>query len=165
MISIHIYGQPIAWKRPAHKVIGGRVIVFDTQKKEKDQARWQIKSFYPGDILITCPVAIKMNFYFKVPASESKVRRREKLSGASNHIYKPDIDNLLKFYLDCLSGHVLVDDCIVFDICGSKHYAEHEGIKIDIHPQNLYPTQPTSTLLDDLGLNPNFFDEKDDEDN
>ena len=164
MISIHIYGKPVAWKRPAHKVVNGRAIVFDSQKEDKEKARWQIRSFYSSDILISCPVAIKMNFFFSVPASDSKVRRREKLIGAYNHINKPDVDNLLKFYLDCLSGYVLVDDCIVYSILGCKHYSESEYVKIDIDPLHNYHEQENSTLLEDLGLDPNFLDERKDDD-
>jgi len=45
MIVINLLGPPIPWKRPAHRVMNGKVIVFDAQQREKEQARWQMTSF------------------------------------------------------------------------------------------------------------------------
>jgi Holliday junction resolvase RusA-like endonuclease len=47
---------------------------------------------------------------------------------------KPDIDNLAKFYMDCLTGSVIQDDCQVFSLTLNKVYAETECTKIMITP-------------------------------
>lgn len=159
MISINIFGHPISWKRPSHRILNGKVIVYDTQKKEKDQVRWQMKSYFQSQDLITCPCEIEMIFSFKPHTTTSKARRKAMINGSTNHFIKPDTDNCLKFYLDCLSGCVLYDDCIVYSLKGTKIYAEEEGTKININPRNLHPNFGPSTLLEDLDLPPDFLDE------
>ena len=139
MIPFVLFGAPVAWKRPFHKLIGGRVIIFDSQKKEKEQARWQMRSHFNSNHLITCPVDVEMTFCFKVPSSTSKARKREMLVGMAKHMTKPDVDNLQKFYLDCLTGCVLLDDCLVFSIRATKLYSEDECVRIYIRPHHPLP--------------------------
>jgi Holliday junction resolvase RusA-like endonuclease len=153
MIVINLLGPPVPWKRPAHRVMNGKVIVFDAQHKEKEQARWQMRTSYKGEPL-TCPVAITMTFFFVPPKSCSKVRRREYLMGISNHISKPDVDNLAKFYMDCLTGVVLGDDCQVFSLSLHKTYDVSEGVRISIAPERALKGESTGAaaeLFDDLG--------------
>jgi Holliday junction resolvase RusA-like endonuclease len=134
VIAINIYGPPIPWKRPAHKIISGRVIVFDSQRKDKEDVRRQMKSYYPSDYLITCPIAIEMGFYFKVPASYSKKKRERMLENDELHCSKPDVDNCLKFYMDCLTGSVIVDDNIVYSVHANKFYSDSDYVKILVMP-------------------------------
>jgi Holliday junction resolvase RusA-like endonuclease len=132
MLLINIYGPPIAWKRPAHKLLGGRVIVFDSQKKDKEAARRQMKAYYPSDYLLDCPMSIEMDFFFKIPASTSKKKRERMLENDEPHVSKPDVDNCLKFYMDCLTGTVIVDDNIVYAASGHKYYSESDSVYIKI---------------------------------
>lgn len=139
MISFVLFGAPVAWKRPFHKISGGRVIVFDTQKREKEQARWQMRSYFTSNHLISCPVDIEMTFCFKIPSATSKARKKEMLVGMSKHMTKPDVDNVAKFYLDCLTGVVLLDDSIVFSLRATKLYSEEECVRIFIRPHHPLP--------------------------
>lgn len=45
-----------------------------------------------------------------IPKSLSKRDREEANSGSLKHVKKPDVDNLVKLYLDVLSGIVFDDD-------------------------------------------------------
>jgi Holliday junction resolvase RusA-like endonuclease len=154
MLAINLLGSPISWRRPCHKLTGGRVIIFDSQKKEKDQIRWQIRGHLGIKDLLTCPVTMTMTFAFNPPIASSRVRRREYLSGMSNHMIKPDIDNLAKFYLDCLTGCVLKDDCQVFSLVLNKVYSEVEGTKITINPVHALVGNSSGAVKDlaDSGL-------------
>jgi len=158
MIIMHILGKPIPWKRPAHKVLNGKVWVFDSQKKEKEQCRWQMRSYVPSGQLLTCPCAIEFIFSFNVPDTVSRATRRQMLAGEIKHFKKPDLDNMQKFYLDAMNGFVFVDDCQVEEINAKKIWSESEGTKIIIKPRHLHKDLGPSTILDELDLPPDFLE-------
>jgi Holliday junction resolvase RusA-like endonuclease len=45
-----------------------------------------------------------------IPKSMPKKERTEALAGMLKHVKKPDVDNLVKLYLDVLSGIAIPDD-------------------------------------------------------
>jgi len=49
-------------------------------------------------------------FYMPIPKSMSKRDRVDANKGFLKHVKKPDVDNLIKLYLDVLSGIVIKDD-------------------------------------------------------
>jgi Holliday junction resolvase RusA-like endonuclease len=64
------------------------------------------------------PTHPRVSFFFYMPIPKSMDRRtREKAdTGKLIHVKKPDIDNLVKLYLDVISGIVIHDDnCVTID--------------------------------------------------
>ena len=57
-----------------------------------------------------------------VPASYSKKAREACLSGETRPTKKPDVDNILKAFLDAMNGIVYLDDCQVVDLHVKKVY-------------------------------------------
>ena len=163
MFIMHILGKPIPWKRPAHKVLNGKVWVFDSQKKEKEQTRWQMRSYVPSGDLLTCPCEIEFIFSFLVPDNVSRATRRQMLAGEIKHAKKPDIDNCEKFYLDAMNGFIFVDDSQVFKVTKEKIWSESEGTKIIIKPRHLHKDLGPSTILEELDLPPDYLDEQTEE--
>jgi Holliday junction resolvase RusA-like endonuclease len=45
-----------------------------------------------------------------IPKSMGKSDRMEAMNGSLKHVKKPDVDNLIKLYLDVLSGIAFEDD-------------------------------------------------------
>ena len=129
MLNLEIYGEPIPWKRPGRNTKTN--IAYDTQKKEKDMVRWQIKSQYHGEP-IGGPVFIHIVFGMPVPKGESKKRREQMLVDGIHHIKRPDNDNLQKFYFDCLTGPVLMDDSQIVDVRAQKRYTITPFVSIRI---------------------------------
>lgn len=119
-------------QRHRFKRIGTKIITYDPQKNEKEKCKWQIKSQFHNKPF-TSPVAVEIKFFMPIPKSSSSVRKREMVANILQHIKKPDIDNLLKFILDCMNGIVFDDDCQVFAIKSEKVYAEHPCTLINIH--------------------------------
>ena len=160
MIVMHLVGRPIPWKRPAHKVCDGKVWVFDSQKKDKEQIRWQMRSYVPTGQLLTCPCELEFIFAFNPPTTVSRAVRRQMLSGEIKCTRKPDIDNLQKLILDAMNGFIFVDDEQVHKITAEKIWSECEGTKIIIKPKHLHKDMPPSTILNDLDLPQNFLDDE-----
>lgn len=131
MKFLEILGDPIPLMRHRSFLCGKHIRSFDPQTKQKEQVRWQLRSQFT-DELITVPIALEVKFYMKIPKSTSKVRTKEMIQGKIHHIKRPDIDNLLKFVLDCMNGVIFKDDSQVCVIHAEKIYAEkgHTIIRI-----------------------------------
>ena len=59
-----------------------------------------------------------------VPKSYPKKRREACLIGAERPSKKPDIDNIIKAYLDAMNGIVYDDDTQIVDLHATKVYGE-----------------------------------------
>ena len=63
---------------------------------------------------------VHMTFYFPMPTSWSKKKKRERF--AKPHTIRPDLDNLVKI-IDSLNGVVWEDDCQVYKLFATKLWA------------------------------------------
>lgn len=71
-------------------------------------------------------------FYMPIPKSMSKRDRVDAVKGHLKHVKKPDVDNLVKLYLDVLSGTALADDNAVSLGTAIKVYSSHPRVEIYI---------------------------------
>jgi Holliday junction resolvase RusA-like endonuclease len=133
MISLDLYGTPVASARPRFNFASKHAYEAPEQTKLKEGAKWQLKSQYREEPL-WCPVIVDIIFFMPIPGSTSKPKKRQMLNGILHHITKPDIDNLQKFVLDCLCGIVIQDDRRVVEIHASKKYSSKPGTLIRIYP-------------------------------
>lgn len=97
---------------------GGRAMIIT--KPEAKAARQHIlrnlQKSAPKNIL-KGPYIIILKFFFKAPKSRIK-----KIQNPSPMIVKPDIDNLQKWFLDCLvDARWIENDQQVYDIKATKH--------------------------------------------
>ena len=74
------------------------------------------------------PIAMKLEFFFKIPKSWSKAKK----DSAKWHISRPDGDNLAKSIKDALNGVAYRDDSQVCFLQVRKQYAQFDGVKIEI---------------------------------
>jgi Holliday junction resolvase RusA-like endonuclease len=125
-MRIIIEGKPIPWKRPGQTKGGVR---YDTQKTHKCAVMWVIKDQFRR-VPIEGSVKMTIYFFMPVPRSWSKKKRLETVG--EYHKIKPDLDNLEKFYKDCMSGIVYKDDAQVALVVKSKRYAEKPRTEIII---------------------------------
>lgn len=101
-------------------------------KVVKDYLEIVYKSYcIPKDI----PLRVSIECYLCIPKSWNGKEQMERwsFSGRIKPISKPDIDNILKFINDCLSGIAWNDDRQITIILASKRYAEKESILIKIN--------------------------------
>lgn len=64
------------------------------------------------------------------------------LNGTYYHIVKPDVDNILKFYLDVLNKIVVKDDNQVVEVRARKIYSSKPGVHLRIIPVENLAIQP-----------------------
>ena len=127
MIEITIQGTPIAQRRPRFTSRGGKKRAYNSQREEAErwvmEARTQLpKGFRP----IEGPVALQIRFLMPIPASTTAKRRHSMRVGiCPYHEKKPDLDNLEKWVMDCLTlAGVWVDDKQVASKITFKRYSE-----------------------------------------
>ena len=99
---IEIPGIPVSQSRMRACSRGGFTRMYDPREKEKKAIRdfLNVKQF---DIL-EGHIRISFLFYMPIPESVTKKRRAVLSTGLIKHEKKPDVDNLIKLYLDVLDG-------------------------------------------------------------
>lgn len=134
MIEFQLSGTPIAWKRA--KPLYNQRRMIDEQVKEKQQIRWQLRSQFHSSPL-TVPLEVQLIFFMPISAYISGVKKRAMIGGVIHHIKKPDVDNMIKFYFDAMTGVIYVDDAQIWCESAKKVYAERPGVHIRIIPSSL----------------------------
>lgn len=113
-VSIIIPGEPISQGRMRFVARrGGIPIVFDPNSKEKSQLKRQfeyaLKKDHPNYTYPQNPI-VTFLFFMPIPQSLNKSEKEKASKGYLRQQKKPDIDNLIKFYLDCMNEIVIDDD-------------------------------------------------------
>ena len=140
---ITIDGPPIPLKR--HRTHKG--ITYDPQAAIKEGVYWEICSLIgkqqESDVSVI-PMfadsyiykyhkgAFEMELTFFMPIPKSLSQKRKKTLVDQYHHKKPDIDNLVKFYLDACRVALYIDDSQVAKLITQKTYSTHPRTEIRI---------------------------------
>ncbi len=106
--TIVLPGVPVSQARMKHRRIGNFVSTYDPKAKEKLKIRELLEGM-TGFLEYEYP-RVSFVFYMPIPTSTPKKLREQYESGLFKHDKKPDVDNLIKLYLDCLDGIVIHGD-------------------------------------------------------
>lgn len=136
-MNFTILGEPISKMR--HRK--GKKGMYDPQSDDKKRMKYELSlriltehPKFRTELPFLCAIRISMSFYFPYPKklSQKKINaileNREKYT----HIIKPDIDNLVKFYLDVGNGILYKDDKQIICLLASKHYDLNPRVEINI---------------------------------
>ena len=142
--KIILLGSPIAKQRPrvvkGHSGVVGHA--YNPQEKLQEDNYWiaygQIREHWQevcgGFDIYTPPstgFSLRFSFFMDIPRSWSK--KKKKLHYGTHHIYRPDLDNILKFYMDILQGALYYDDKQVHTVFAEKRYIfENEAPRTEI---------------------------------
>lgn len=108
------------WKDPAAQRY------LDYKKMLGYEARKHIKTPLEQPIIVT------VDFYYQIPASFTKAKKRLIQEGRLRPVVKPDIDNAAKGIMDSLNKIAYLDDNQVVGLHTNKYYAEEARIVIQI---------------------------------
>mgnify|MGYP003136131628 CR=1 FL=1 len=115
----------IAQKR--HRFARG--FVYDPSSKDKKIAIQQIKEQFTGEPY-TDALKIKFVFHIKRPKAHFRTGKYSdelKKTAPVYHTKRPDVDNYVKFYMDCMNKLVYLDDSQVIEIYAKKEYDDKES--------------------------------------
>lgn len=152
--QIIIPGKPIQQSRPRFFIKNGKSLVYDPQSKYKEEVRLVVKRDLVGKKPLVSPTVC---FFFYMPIPKSTRKRDLDLYESEQliHTNKPDVDNLVKLYLDCLTGFAFKDDSSVALGSCIKVYSPNPRTEIYLKPSEecqhqifmdmLYPSSEKST--------------------
>ena len=118
---ISILGKPIAQKR--HR-FGRNGIVYNPSAKDKKNVIYEVVNQFREKPFDNA-VLMEINFYCPRPKSHYGTGRNKEVlkpSAPKHKITKADLDNLVKFYLDCMNKICYNDDSQVISILASKNF-------------------------------------------
>lgn len=132
MIKFTLVGDPIAKARHRTTQVNGFSKAYDPQCTQKKDFQWLLLAeirkgpwnplCFPSDNAIR----LDLDFYMPIPKSWSKAKRMRFEANPYDpefyHTSKPDLDNLVKFFLDCGNKILYNDDCQVVRCSTGKQY-------------------------------------------
>ena len=143
-MKIIIEGTPISQIRMKFSGRNGIGRVYDPREKQKREIKAIIKSKFVEQTQFQHP---RVSFVFLMPIPKSTPKKELQLynSGLLKHEKKPDVDNIVKLYLDCM-------DTILFD--GDQKVVLGTCVKL------YHPSPKTIILIEEMTsiLKPNEID-------
>ena len=129
---IRIDGTPCS--QPRHRVttINGKARMYDPSSKKKEQFKKVLLS--RSRKRVSGRVCLSVTFYMPRPKHHYRTGKyKDKLKETSPwiHTIKPDIDNLLKFVMDCGQNLLWNDDCEIFQVETRKCYSKYPRTEIE----------------------------------
>ena len=131
-IHFQVEGDPKGKGRPRFSRAGKFTRVY-TDKQTLDYEAvikfFAAQAMGSTDLLET-PVSVFLYIRHAVPQSYSKKRTEACLSGLEQPCKKPDIDNIVKTFLDGMNGAIFKDDTQVVDLHVKKVYSAVPGVDV-----------------------------------
>ena len=110
---------------------------YDPQSKQKDEVSMQLLA-QAGSLPFGHSTRFCVNFLFMLPIpASSTMRDRNLISWYDEVITKPDIDNLVKFYLDAANDILWKDDAKIYHLSADKIYSENPKTIITVTGTNM----------------------------
>ena len=129
--------MPIPQSRPRFTRNGH---VYDDRVQYKKKFREELEPQIPMELFNELKEAefleFHVNYFFRMGARVSK-KMKKKLEGTP-HTKRPDIDNLLKFTLDCFLPYIKDDGC-VYRCTANKIFAYEHSTEITLHAMSCVP--------------------------
>lgn len=141
-VKLIILGKPIAKARPKFYRRGNFVGTYNPQ--ETEEGRWLLDATQQLKANRFCRIdegPVMLNLTFIMPITKiwpkykiEQIRNREKLFWHTKK--RDDLDNCIKFVLDCLNGIAYRDDSQVVAINAMKYYGLEARTEIEIKEIN-----------------------------
>ena len=108
-MKIIIDGEPVSQIRMKYSGRNGIGRIYDPREKIKKEIKKDVEKQCQNHCLISHP---RVSFVFHMPIPKSTPKKLLEIynSGLLKHEKKPDIDNLVKLYLDCIDTYILDGD-------------------------------------------------------
>ena len=131
-IHFQVEGDPKGKGRPRFSRAGKFTRVY-TDKQTLDYEA--VIKFFAAEAmgstdLLETPISVFLYIRHAVPQSYSKKRTEACLSGLEQPCKKPDIDNIVKTFLDGMNGVIFKDDTQVVDLHVKKVYSAVPGVDV-----------------------------------
>ena len=133
-IQLQIPGEPISKMRPRFVRRGKFVTTYNAQETEEGKFIAQVLFQIGKHEILQGPLYVELGFFVGRPRGHYGTGKNEgllKASAPQHCLNVKDIDNYVKFVLDCLNEVVWKDDRQVIQISAGKWYA-HKYARTEI---------------------------------
>ena len=134
-MEFEVVGAPVGKRRPKFSTIHG----YAQALKPKEDVIYEnlVKIMFqqakPNNYsLFNKPIKMKIEAYFAIPKSFSKVKQSQALEGDLLPLTKPDADNIAKIICDALNDVAYKDDTQIVELSIIKRYAMEPKVKITL---------------------------------
>lgn len=148
MLTITLDGPPIPKLRHRFSNQGNFFRTYDPQEKIKQSIKNYIVAkveeaklsenkeiaFKASHLLSGNAFHVVLIFDLPIAKSNNLWQINAKLWHLEKHNQKPDIDNLIKFYLDCARGILFPDDKMIMSLIASKNFSSKPKTIIQVMP-------------------------------
>ena len=138
-LTFSIEGIPQGKGRARSRIVspraGAAFVSHYTPQKTRDYEEgiaWAARAAMRGRDPLDEAVRLGLVIRCPVPASWSRKKQQEALSGVRRPTGKPDVDNVEKAVCDALNGIVWRDDALVCEVAKIKRYSERPGIDVTV---------------------------------
>ncbi len=133
MHKIIINHNPVAKCRHRMTVVHGVAHAYDSQKEKKDETVQSMnRSVFDVSEEILAYPAYSVKFLFEFVFPKYRVKKNMPPVDTIAHVSKPDLDNLVKFYLDCGNGIIWSDDKKIVELQALKCYSSVGRVSIRV---------------------------------
>lgn len=134
MIAFDVPGEPQGKGRARVGRVNGQARMFTPAKTVAYEGLIALaaKQAMAGRAPILGPVALRIHAWHTVPASWSRKRRHEAISGLLRPTTKPDADNIAKAVGDGGNGVLWADDKQIVSLAVERRYAERPGLRVEV---------------------------------
>lgn len=130
MTSFTIPGDPQGWQRT--RTANGQHFTAPETRAYQNTIRWLAKSAKVQ--LITGPVSLVVEAFYRIPESAPKKRKAAMLAGEEYPTKKPDIDNVVKNVMDALNVMAWTDDAQVVSLNVTKVWSDNPRVEVSVEP-------------------------------
>jgi Holliday junction resolvase RusA-like endonuclease len=152
-LGMVLLGVPVAKERPRFFAVGRSIRCADPQQKIKDEVSKNMAYQIGFSTIRKCTrFEVDIEFYMPIPESFSRLKKNRMLWFEQPN-ERPDIDNLVKFYLDCANTVVWQDDGMISKINAVKKYSENPRTVIKIiGAQEMEPEDIVKGILEQFSV-------------
>lgn len=135
ILDVVIPGEPVAWPRAKYNSRQRRFYVDDETQAAKRRLAVHVGVLWNqanhGEPH-KGPISVEVVCVLAVPASWSKAKKVQALSGTLHPTSRPDVDNYAKLVMDALNGIAWVDDAQVVQLSVAKCYGEQPETRLHL---------------------------------
>ena len=133
-VCFTVPGEPVGKGRPRATTINGSARMYTPKKTANYESLVSLAAqrAMADTGPFACALQVEIDAVHTVPASWSKKKREQALSGAMHPTTKPDIDNIAKAIADGGNGVTWVDDKQIARLLVVRRYGETPGVHVRV---------------------------------
>lgn len=139
-LKYRVFGEPVALGRVRAANVGGHIRTYTPAKSAEEKAA--VRAIAQQAMVEQCwkmpsvdmPIKVELTIKCKCPLAKAKWLHTAAAKGIVVPLTKPDVDNVLKLYLDAMNEVVFPDDKQVYQIVVSKQYLSEQDLEQGLGP-------------------------------